>query len=117
MEQKLNFDGRVFTTTDVANSLGISNDKVVYIAYRLDVGITESKGGLHKVYNHAEYVRIKNYYLTHKQETNVGVKSEKPKMSLEEMKKLHPLVTDERCFKLSWFPETKPNCMEDVVSW
>lgn len=28
----------------------------------------------------------------------------KAKLSLEELKKLHPLVTDERCFEESWFP-------------
>lgn len=28
---------------------------------------------------------------------------------LEKLKREHPLVTDERCFILSWFPETIPS--------
>ena len=32
---------------------------------------------------------------------------------LEELKKEHPLVTDEKCFTLSWFPETIPSVLEE----
>jgi hypothetical protein len=33
---------------------------------------------------------------------------------LEDLKREHPLVTDERCFTLSWFPETIPSVLEEV---
>lgn len=32
---------------------------------------------------------------------------------LERLKRGHPLVTDERCFKLSWWPETIPSIFQD----
>lgn len=32
---------------------------------------------------------------------------------LEEMRKEHPLVTDKRCFTLSWFHETVPSVLEE----
>lgn len=32
---------------------------------------------------------------------------------LEELKKEHPLVTDEKCFTLSWFPKTVLSVLED----
>ena len=32
---------------------------------------------------------------------------------LEELKKEHPLVTNEKCFTLSWFPETVPSVLEE----
>lgn len=32
--------------------------------------------------------------------------------NLEELKKEHPLVTDERCFTLGWFPETIPSILQ-----
>ena len=32
---------------------------------------------------------------------------------LEELKKEHPLVTNEKCFTLSWFPETIPSVLKD----
>lgn len=33
--------------------------------------------------------------------------------SLEELKREHPLVTDERCFKKCWWPETIPSILEE----
>ena len=33
---------------------------------------------------------------------------------LEVMKKLHPLVTDERCFNLNYWPDTEPKCFKDL---
>lgn len=33
--------------------------------------------------------------------------------NLEELKKEHPLVTDERCFTHSWFPETIPSILQE----
>jgi hypothetical protein len=32
---------------------------------------------------------------------------------LEDLKKEHPLVTNEKCFTLSWFPETIPSVLEE----
>lgn len=32
---------------------------------------------------------------------------------LEQLKKEHPLVTNEKCFTLSWFPETVPSVLEE----
>ena len=34
--------------------------------------------------------------------------------NLEKLKKEHPLVTDERCFTLSWFPEIIPSVLNEV---
>lgn len=33
--------------------------------------------------------------------------------ALETLKREHPLVTDERCFKRSWFPETIPSVLNE----
>lgn len=35
------------------------------------------------------------------------------KMTVEELKAGHPLVTDERCFRLEWFPDIVPVCFLD----
>lgn len=32
---------------------------------------------------------------------------------LEELKREHPLVTNEKCFTLSWFPETVPSVFQE----
>ena len=33
---------------------------------------------------------------------------------LEKLKKEHPLVTDERCFTLTWFPKIIPSVLSEV---
>lgn len=35
-------------------------------------------------------------------------------LDLEKLKSEHPLVTDERCFRLSWFPNTEPKNFEEI---
>lgn len=34
--------------------------------------------------------------------------------AIEELRKLHPLVTDDRCFLRNWWPDTVPKCFEDL---
>ena len=41
---------------------------------------------------------------------------EKPReecRSLEELRRLHPLVTDDRCFDINWWPDPRPMCFDD----
>ena len=42
------------------------------------------------------------------------MKKEQPKMTLQQLKILHPLVTDERCFNINYWPEVEPKCFEDL---
>jgi virulence-associated protein VapD len=42
------------------------------------------------------------------------MKKEQPKMTIEQLKILHPLVTDERCFNINYWPESMPKCFEDL---
>jgi len=41
-------------------------------------------------------------------------KREQPKLTLEQMKMLHPLVKDERCFNINYWPATEPVCFKDL---
>lgn len=52
-----------------------------------------------------------DHYLHSEKEEEVTEKTKEEK--LEELKKEHPLVTDEKCFTLSWFPETVPSVLEE----
>ena len=49
------------------------------------------------------------YHVKKVEETSEMTKEER----LEELKKEHPLVTNEKCFTLSWFPETVPSVLEE----
>ena len=53
-----------------------------------------------------------DYYLRSKKEEKVAENTKEEK--LEKLKKEHPLVTDERCFTLSWFPEIIPSVLNEV---
>lgn len=52
-----------------------------------------------------------DHYLHREKEEEAAEKNVQEKF--EEMKREHPLVTDKRCFTLSWFPETIPFVMSE----
>ena len=52
-----------------------------------------------------------DHYLHREKEEEAAEKNVQEKF--EEMKREHPLVTDKRCFTLSWFPETIPSVMSE----
>ena len=52
-----------------------------------------------------------DHYLRSKKEKKVAENTKEEK--LEKLKKEHPLVTDKRCFTLSWFPVTIPFVMSE----
>lgn len=53
-----------------------------------------------------------DHYLNSEKEEEVAKKTREEK--LEDLKKEYPLVTDERCFTLSWFPEIIPSVLNEV---
>ena len=53
-----------------------------------------------------------DHYLHREKEEEAAEKTREEKF--EEMKREHPLVTDERCFTLSWFPEIIPSILSEV---
>ena len=50
--------------------------------------------------------KIEEYVMKQKKET--------PKLTLEQLRILHPLVKDDRCFNINWWPETEPICFKDL---
>ena len=52
-----------------------------------------------------------DHYLRDKKEEEVVERTREEK--LEDLKREHPLVTNEKCFTLSWFPETIPSVLSE----
>jgi uncharacterized linocin/CFP29 family protein len=52
-----------------------------------------------------------DHYLRSEKEEEVAEKTREEKLG--ELRKEHPLVTNEKCFTLSWFPETVPSVLEE----
>lgn len=46
----------------------------------------------------------------YRKDTSAPVKS----LSIDQLKILHPLVTDERCFNINYWPDPMPKCFEDL---
>lgn len=109
-------ENREFTTKQIANILGVHDKVVDYYKRKLGIpGRRVKTGKLMECYfTYPEYTRIVSVI---RAESKLFTK--KPEVvkvvnkSLEELKKEHPLVTDERCFRLSWWPDVTPKGYSD----
>lgn len=109
-------ENREFTTNQMAEIIGVNTKMIMHYKRMLGIpGRRVKTGKLMECYfTYTEYKQI---------ETIIKAKSKlftkKPKVvesvnpAIEQLKQEHPLVTDERCFKQSWWPDTIPNCFQD----
>ena len=113
---------KIYTTTDIVEITGLTRAGVLRRARPF--GFTKgckyllkrtSLGTCIKEFSFTES-QVKqmgcDHYLRSKKEKDVAEKTKEEK--LEKLKKEHPLVTDERCFTLSWFPEIIPSVLSEV---
>jgi hypothetical protein len=100
---------RLFKTREVADICGITVGMVHYAIEKLGIIYTTNKYG-YAQFSFKQMRLIKEYY---KKSDTTDLKLKAEPMTLEQLKELHPLVKDERFFKLSYFPETKPSCFEE----
>ena len=111
---------KMYTTTEVMEMCGMTRAAVLSRARPF--GFTKYCRYVLKRTSWGNY--IKEFTFTESQVKAMGcdhdLRSEKVEAvektaeeKLEELKKEHPLVTDERCFTLSWFPETIPSVLKE----
>lgn len=112
---------KMYTTTELAEITGLSRKSVLrrarqigYKKYCKYVLKRNSWGNYIKEFSFTES-QVKamefDHYLHREKEEEAAEKNVQEKF--EEMKREHPLVTDKRCFTLSWFPETIPFVMNE----
>ena len=112
---------KMYTTTDLMEITGLTRAAILYRARLL--GFTKYCKYVLKRTSWGNY--IKEYSFTESQVKTMGcdhdLRSEKVEVvektneeKLEDLKREHPLVTDERCFTLSWFPNTEPKNFEEI---
>ena len=111
---------KVYTTKEVAELLGITEASVRGIVknYDLDFSVVPTKSSRAACYSYDTVRQIKEYHeATVKRFEKIRLDKMKAmqdqSMSTEDMKRLHPLVTDERYFKLSYFPDVVPECFKE----
>ncbi len=100
---------------DICEELGIKQTEVTQLlnSFRCEVHCEVRLSLSLGVHKNVRYLTENEYqYLKNLIAKNRDKKSE-AKVSLEEMKKLHPLVTDDRFFKTSFFPDVVPECFKE----
>lgn len=114
-------DEKMYTTTELVEITGLTRAAVLRRASPF--GYTKNCKYILKRTSWGNY--IKEFSFTESQVKAMGFDhyfhSEKEEEAAEknvqekfkELKKEHPLVTDERCFTLSWFPETTPSVLSE----
>lgn len=112
---------KTYTTTEVMEMCGLTRAAVLnrarpfgFTKYCRYVLKRTSWGNYIKEFSFTES-QVKamgcDHYLRSEKEEEVTEKTKEEK--LEELKKEHPLVTNEKCFTLSWFPEIVPSVLEE----
>lgn len=113
---------KMYTTTDLVEITGLTRAAVLkrarpfgYTKYCKYVLKRTSWGNYIKEFSFTES-QVKAMGCDHdlrpeKVEEEVSEKTKEEK--LEELKKEHPLVTNVKCFTLSWFPETIPSVLKE----
>lgn len=97
-------DNRVFSTDELAVSLGLSYSGVRHIANKLGVEPFE-KNPCFK-WDYAAYVKLRAYVKAHG-EAMCKLEKEKREKLIEKPED-HPLVKDQRFLELTYFPESEP---------
>lgn len=111
---------KLYTTNDLMEITGLTRDGVLRCANAF--GYTKYCRYFLKKTRWGNY--IKEFSFTESQAKTMGcdhdLRNEKKVEEVEktseeklEMLKEHPLVTNEKCFTLSWFPETIPSVLEE----
>lgn len=103
---------RYFTTKEVCEMAGIGFYSVRNIALRLgiDYEVRPTSNSRAAFYSYIDTQRIIDFANKHKS----AAKIKKEIVLTDEEKEAHPLVTDERCLRLNWWPDTVPKCFEDL---
>ena len=80
---------------------------IIDYAKELNVSVDVFKSAMRNLGLFAEYRTNRNEAL--EEEVKRLIREDKTAMY-----ESHPLVTDKRCFRLSWWPNTVPKCFEDL---
>ena len=108
---------RVYTTAEIAMYLNTSEYAIRNIAnyYRIDKVISPTKNSRAAFYSYEAVRLIKSHFDAKKnkeKQKQIKAQVSKPDLSLEELRKLHPLVKDDRFFNTSFFPDVTPECFK-----
>lgn len=105
---------KMFTITDIQRVCGASPNIIRSIAEKAGVESFISKGNRHSIvfdFNSAR--QIIAIYKNYSRVDEIAKRNRSEPKTIEELRAEHPLVTDDRFFKLSFFPDVVPNCFKE----
>ena len=115
---------RLFTTREVADLCGYKPASMIQIYKKLNIvpGTKVIKGTKTLVFTWQQtqiLIRYSKESIAKKLEMKkkAGAVKLAGNITIEELKLLHPLVTDERFFKTEFFPEVVPDCFAEIDAW
>ena len=109
---------KVYTVQETADLLEASCDEVrKYIVYRnIPHKVIRTKESRAIILDYDAVRLIKEYHEAKLKKREETKRNELLKKQKEETEKAedHPLVTDKRCLKLSWWPDIIPDCFKEL---
>lgn len=106
---------RMFTVSDIQRICGASPNIIRGIAERAGVESFVKKDGRGTVvFDFHSMKQIVAIYKNHSRIDEIVAKNQpKVEKTIEQLRAEHPLVKDDRFFKLSFFPDVVPNCFKE----
>lgn len=107
---------RMFTVSDIQKMCGASPAIIRGIAERANIESFVSKGRRCSIVfdfqSARQIMKIYKHLLNVDEIANSNKNRAEPK-TIEQLRAEHPLVKDDRFFKLSYFPDIVPNCFKE----
>lgn len=121
-------ENRTFTYFDLAFMFNRSTTTIRNLVWQLKLqdGVKEvpTKTGHQCIINYSTYMGLKKYFKAREEKDRRVAQQKKEKLlkmaskekaeDTTELEALHPLVKDKRCLRLSYWPNTVPNCFQDL---
>ena len=106
---------RMFTISDIQRISGASPNIIRGIAERANIESFIKKDGRGTVvFDFHSMKQIVSIYKNHSRVDEIVAKNQpKVEKTIEQLRAEHPLVKDDRFFKLSFFPDVVPNCFKE----
>ena len=105
---------KIYTVQEIADLLETSCETVRNITnhYKVEHKIESTKKSRAAIYTYDAMRQIEAYYKERQRKAIKKTKKVEEVTEVIEGAELHPLVTDKRCLKLSWWPDIVPECFK-----
>ena len=104
----------LYTSQDLADSFDVDENYIRKLVNKLKLERTTLDGNHIRYTEHTRLAIAEIFKAKEKKEKEIKQAKEQAKIEeLARLKKEHPLVTDERCFNLNWWPENVLHCYEE----